>query len=89
MDSNNSPETQEWKGRITRWVGGKWGIANFYRKSFDSAPEKVFVHVSKVVTEEKPQMGSRILFQLGPRRSPTELPAALQIKVISSPAESV
>ena len=73
----------ELKGKIVRWVNqSHCGICNYY-SSGESAPRKVFVHISKVVSVEKPKMGSRIEFVLGPARSESELPQALHVKVVS------
>jgi cold shock CspA family protein len=78
-------ETKNLRGKIVRWTSCSWGVANYY-VSGESNPRKVFVHVSKVVGDEKPQMGSRIAFDLGPARSASELPAALKVEVIFTPA---
>lgn len=76
-------ETKELKGKIVRWTTQNWGIANYYiNGEFD--PRKVFVHSSKVVSADKPKMGSYIIFDLGPARSVTELPQALRVRVITS-----
>lgn len=75
------------KGKIVRWVNQcNWGIVNFYI-SGEEVPRKAFVHLSKVISAEKPQMGSRITFVLGPARSESELPQALQVEV-SAPRPS-
>jgi hypothetical protein len=75
------------KGKIVRWVSQcSWGIVNFYIPG-EEVPRKAFVHLSKVISAEKPQMGSRITFVLGPARSESELPQALQVEV-SAPRPS-
>lgn len=77
----------ELKGKVVKWLPDKrWGIINFYQGDFNSAPQKVFLHLNNVISKEKPEMGSRVMFVLGPRRSPTELPAAQKVRVIPSPA---
>jgi cold shock CspA family protein len=77
---------QQVRGKIIRWVDqSHWGVANYYIHG-EAGPRKVFVHVSKVVSDEKPQMGSRIAFNVGPARSASELPAALNVEVIFTPA---
>lgn len=82
--------TLELKGKITKWLDqANWGVINFYPDSdFSAAPRKAFLHISNVISAEKPQMGSRVMFVLGPPRSATELPAALRVRVIVS-AEAV
>lgn len=77
---------QQLRGKIVRWVDqSHWGIANYYVNG-EVGPRKVFVHISKVVGTERPQMGSRIAFVLGPARSISELPQALSVEVIFTPA---
>jgi len=74
----------ELKGRIVRWDGkAGWGIVNFYpENSGSSAPHKAFLHKSKIVSNEKPELGACVIFDLGPGRSPSELPAALNARII-------
>jgi hypothetical protein len=65
---------------IRKWVGERgWGIANSYDKH--GVIQKVFVHVSNVVSGE-PKLGARIWFVQGPPRSEYDLPVALQIEVV-------
>jgi hypothetical protein len=79
-------ESVQLRGKIVRWVAqSNWGIANYYVNG-EAGPRKVFVHGSKVVSDEKPQMGSRIAFNVGPARSASELPAALNVEVMFTPA---
>jgi hypothetical protein len=75
-------ETHELKGKIVRWTTVNWGIANYYVGG-ESDPRKVFIHLSKVISAEKPKMGSYIVFDLGAPRSENELPQALQVRVIT------
>lgn len=81
----------ELKGKVTKWLPEKhWGTINFYESGdFSGAPRKAFLHINNVVSTQKPVLGSRVMFVLGPARSATELPAATQVRVIPSPAESV
>lgn len=82
--------TVELKGKVTKWLDqARWGVINFYPDSnYDAAPRKAFLHLNNVISAEKPQMGSRVMFVLGPPRSSTELPAALRVRVIVS-AEAI
>jgi hypothetical protein len=75
----------EIKGRIVKWVDQlQWGIINFYSEGgISDAPRKVFLHASKVISTEKPKMGSCVMFILGPARSANELQAALKVRVIT------
>lgn len=78
-------DTIELKGKVVKWVQNSWGVINFYPDSdFTSAPKKAFIHRNNVISAEKPEMGSRVMFVLGPPRSATELPAALRVRVITS-----
>jgi hypothetical protein len=86
METEN---TIDLKGKVVKWVDNTWGMINFYREGvFDEAPRKAFVHISKVISVEKPQMGSYVVFDLGSARSPKEWPAALKVRVITR-AESL
>jgi hypothetical protein len=76
-------ETNELKGKVVRWTKSNWGIANYYINC-ESDPRKVFVHSSKVISTTKAQMGSYIIFDLGPARSINELPQALRVRVITT-----
>jgi hypothetical protein len=76
-------ETNELKGKIVRWTTSNWGIANYYTNG-ESDPRKVFVHTSKVVSADKPRMGSYIVFDLGSPRHESELPQALRVRVITN-----
>jgi hypothetical protein len=76
-------ETNELKGKVVRWTTSNWGIANYYING-ESDPRKVFVHTSKVVSTDKPKMGSYVVFDLGPARSTNELPQALRVRVITT-----
>jgi hypothetical protein len=78
--------TVDLKGRIVRWVADKnWGIINYYPENgIGEAPRKAFFHSSSVVSVEKPKLGLCVVFNLGPARSPAELPAALKVRVITS-----
>ena len=79
------------KGKVTKWLPEKhWGTINFYESGdFSGAPRKAFLHQNNVISKEKPVLGSRVLFVLGPARSATELPAAIQVQVIPSPAAAL
>jgi hypothetical protein len=69
------------KGKIVRWNASvNWGIINFYVPGED-VPRKAFLHSSKIIGDVKPEMGARVTFILGPARSATELPQALQVQV--------
>jgi hypothetical protein len=68
-------------GKIVRWTDNNWGTARYYAAD-ESSPRKVFVHMSKVVSVEKPQVGARIEFVVGPARTEHELPQALRVKVL-------
>jgi hypothetical protein len=68
-------------GKIIRWTDQNWGTARYYVAD-ESSPRKVFVHLSKVVSVEKPHVGARIEFTLGPARLAHELPQALRVKVL-------
>jgi hypothetical protein len=76
----------ELKGKVVRWVVDKnWGVINFYPEGgTNDAPRKAFLHISKVTGDVRPQMGSRVIFDLGPARSATELPQALRCRVIAT-----
>lgn len=77
---------EQFRGKIIRWVDqSHWGIANYYIHG-EASPRKTFIHISKVISDEKPQMGSRIAFNVGPARFAGELPAALNVEVIFTPA---
>lgn len=78
-----STQAKDLKGKITRWTTSKWGIANYYVNG-EMNPRKIFVHEKFVVSEDKPAMGSYIVFDLGPGRSSAELPAAVNVRVIRS-----
>jgi hypothetical protein len=81
-----SVHQEQFRGKIVRWVDqSNWGIANYYVNG-EPGPRKVFVHTSKVIGTERPQMGSRIAFIEGPARSASELPQALSVEVIFTPA---
>jgi hypothetical protein len=73
------------KGRVVKWVAeSNWGLINFYREGGAyEAPRRAFLHISKV-NGERPQMGSRVIFDLGPARSANELPQALRVRVVTS-----
>jgi hypothetical protein len=82
-------ENIEIKGKVTKWLPDKnWGVVNYYTGDFNAAPSKAFLHMNNVISTEKPELGSRIMFVLGPPRSATELPVALKVRVIPSPAVS-
>ena len=83
MSSENKAEL---KGKVVRWVErANWGVINYYPEySATEPPRKVFLHISRVVSAEKPQLGSRVIFNLGPARSATELPTALNARIIRS-----
>jgi hypothetical protein len=68
-------------GKIIRWTERDWGTARYYVAD-ESSPRKVFVHMSKVVSVEKPYVGARIEFVVGPPRFEHELPQALRVKVL-------
>lgn len=73
------------KGKVVKWINNTWGAVNYYPEgTFNVPPLKAFIHISKVISVEKPQMGSRIVFDIGPRRSPKEWPEALRVRVITS-----
>ncbi|MGB7730001.1 MAG: hypothetical protein WBL50_18370 [Candidatus Acidiferrum sp.] len=74
--------TKDLKGKIVRWTTSNWGIINFYNVG-DQDPRKTFVHASKIISG-KPTLGSFVVFDLGPARSANELPAALNVRVITS-----
>ena len=78
--------TVDLKGRVVKWLPDKnWGLINFYREGgSNEAPRKVFLHSSKVTGDARPQMGSRVIFDLGPARSANELPQALRVRVRES-----
>lgn len=77
----------ELKGKVTKWIAEKhWGVVNFYTGDFNAAPRKAFLHSNNVISEQKPELGSRVMFVLGPPRSATELPVAIRVRVIPSPA---
>ena len=81
------PNATEFKGKVTKWIPEKqWGIVNYYPGSFNAEPSKAFLHASSVVSEEKPVLGSRVMFTLGAKRSETELPPAQNVRIIPSPA---
>jgi len=81
-------EKKELRGKIVRWVSKcGWGIVNFYPEGgTNDAPHKAFFHISKLIGVEQPQLGSRVSFELGPARSASELPQALNVEVIFTPA---
>jgi hypothetical protein len=81
-----SENTVGLKGRVVKWLPDKnWGLINFYREGGAyEAPRKVFLHSSKVIGDVRPQMGSRVIFDLGSARSANELPQALRVRVITS-----
>ena len=74
-------EQKEIIGKIIRWTDQNWGTARYYVGN-ESLPRKVFVHISKVVSVEQPQVGSRIEFIVGPPRLAHEMPQALRVKVL-------
>jgi hypothetical protein len=74
--------TTEIKGKIVRWTDANWGIANFYANG-EQNPRKTFIHGSKVIAG-KASVGAFVIFDLGPARSATELPAAFNVRVITT-----
>jgi hypothetical protein len=85
MDYMEVENTIDLKGKVVKWCD-TWGVVNFYREGiYNEAPRKAFIHVSKVVAgTPRPDMGSRVIFDLGPARSATELPQALRVRVATS-----
>jgi hypothetical protein len=79
-------EPKDLKGKIVRWTSHSWGIANFYVNG-EQDPRKTFVHASKIISG-KPFLGAFVVFDLGPARSAAELPAALNVRVITT-AEAI
>jgi hypothetical protein len=70
------------KGTIRKWIEeGSWGIVNSYTNGV-SAPQRYFVHASRVTSGGHPTLGCQILFKEGSPRNPSELPTALEIEVL-------
>lgn len=75
------------KGRMVRW-NGKYAFANSYHPDvYNELPLKVFVHISKVVSPEKMKVGAHIVFDLGPARTPAELPQAWNVRIVANSEE--
>jgi hypothetical protein len=85
MDYMEVENTIDLKGKVVKWCD-TWGVVNFYREGvYNESPRKAFIHVSKVVAgTPRPEMGSRILFDLGAPRHESELPQALRVRVATS-----
>ena len=77
--------TVDLKGKVVKWCD-TWGVVNFYREGvYNEPPRKAFIHISKVVAgTPRPEMGSRVLFDLGFPRHESELPQALRVRVITN-----
>ena len=70
-------------GVIRRWVvSGGWGAYSYSGENV--APQKFFVHFSNAPQGAELDLGIKISFVPGPARSKADLPAALEIQVVSA-----
>jgi hypothetical protein len=72
---------------LRKWVESEgWGFANSYDDGKDGAPQRIYVHRSKLVEGSKElKSGALISFVVGPPRYPGECSAALEIEIVAQP----
>lgn len=74
-DAPQQPPSSAGEGIIKQWnTDRRFGII------YARGGQRFFLHQSKVI-EGKPELGSRVTFDIGDRRSPVDLQAAVNVRV--------